>query len=420
MPKCCSVLTGCQTMLGLLLAACLAMPGQASARVHVWPAKFVSINDGDTIDARINGRVQTVRLSSVQAMEQHTYNSKHRTGECNAVEATVRLEQLIHESHGRLRLSAQDPRSRSDVRLRRSVAVRIHGRWRDTGRILIREGHALFMSGQVEDRWNKIYNEAEQRARLDGRGLWDPTHCGSGPYQDVPLRLWVNWDPPGVDSQDVNGEYVKVRNHGARTVELGGWWLRDSLLRRFTFPPGTQLAPGHTLTLHVGHGASAGETFYWGLDGPAFENAYGLSDPKDGRNRGDGAYLFDPHGDIRAAMVYPCLVACTDPNAGALQVTAHPRRPESVFVRNVSAQAVDLYGYELALHGSSYDFGEWPALAPGQTLEVDVNGDPSDDTALHRYWGLNRLMLPDSGGAVRVQTFDSITLACDAWGSGSC
>jgi hypothetical protein len=64
--------------------------------------------------------------------------------------------------------------------------------------------------------------------------------------------------------------------------------------------------------------------------------------------------------------------------------------------------------------------GEEPALAPGQTLEVDINGDPSNDAALRRYWGLNRLVLPDAGGAVRVQTFDSITLACDAWGSGSC
>jgi hypothetical protein len=89
-------------------------------------------------------------------------------------------------------------------------------------------------------------------------------------------------------------------------------------------------------------------------------------------------------------------------------------------VRNVSDHPVDLYGYELAIHGSAYDFGEWPPLAPGQTLQVDVNGDPADDTALHRSWGLNRLVLRDAGGWVRVQTFTDITLACDAWGSGSC
>ena len=49
-----------------------------------------------------------------------------------------------------------------------------------------------------------------------------------------------------------------------------------------------------------------------------------------------------------------------------------------------------------------------------------MNGDPADDTALHRSWGLNRLVLPDPGGWVRVQTFSDIALACDAWGSGSC
>jgi hypothetical protein len=355
-------------------------------------------------------------------MEQHTYSSnpRKRTGECNAVEATARLEQLIHESHGRLRLSAQDPRSHAGHRLRRNIAVHIHGHWRDTGLILIREGHALWMSGKEEDRWNRAYNVAEQRARLDRRGLWDPTHCGRGPAQDVPLRLWVNWDPPGVDSQNVNGEFVKIQNLGTSAVALGGWWVRDSLLRRFTFPAGTMLPAGRTITMHVGHGIASADTFYWGLDEPAFENAYGPDDSADGANRGDGGYLFDPQGDLRAAMVYPCLVRCADPNQGALQVVARPRAPESIAVRNISAHPVDLYGYELAIHGSSYPFGEWPALAPGQTLQVDVGGDPAADTALHRHWGLGGYVLPDRGGAARVSTFDSIPLACDAWGSGSC
>ena len=89
-------------------------------------------------------------------------------------------------------------------------------------------------------------------------------------------------------------------------------------------------------------------------------------------------------------------------------------------MRNVSDHAVDLYGYELALPGSTYDFGDWPALAPGQTVQVDVDGDPSDDSALRRHWGLGRLILPDAGGVVRLQTFTDITLSCDAWGSGSC
>jgi endonuclease YncB( thermonuclease family) len=393
----------------------LLLPSVAAARS--WVAPVVSVDDGDTIHVRLNGHVKTVRISSIQAMEQSVYSPhpKLRRGECHALEATARLEQLIRAGHRRVRLSAQDPSSHAGYRLRRSVAVRSAGRWHDVGQILIREGHALWMAGTTEDRWNHAYDEAEQRARLDGVGLWNPTHCGRGPEQDVPLRLWVSSDPVGKDTEDVNGEFIKIQNQGSAAVPLGRWWVRDSMLRRFTFPDGTVLAPGHTVTVHVGHGTGTAETFYWGLADPAFENADG-----DGRDLGDGGYLFDPQGDLRAAMVYPCLVACTDPNQGAVQVIAHPRRPESIAVRNVADHAVDLYGYELALPGSTYDFGDWPALAPGQTVQVDVNGDPADDTALLRRWGLGRLMLPDPGGSVRLTTFTEITLACDAWGSGSC
>jgi endonuclease YncB( thermonuclease family) len=401
-----------QTFLSALIA--LVLPSAAAA--HSWVAPVVSVNDGDTIHVRLHG-VRTVRVSSIQAMEQSVY-SPHpalRRGECHALEATARLEQLIREGHGRVRLSAQDPRSHAGHRLRRSVAVRIGDRWRDVGLILIREGHALWMPGIVEDRWNRAYNEAEQRARLDGVGLWNPTHCGRGPDQDVPLRLWVSSDPVGVDTENVNGEFVKIQNQGTTAVALAHWWVRDSMLRRFTFPAGTVLEPGHTVTVHVGHGTDSAETFYWGLGEPAFENADG-----DGRNLGDGGYLFDPQGDLRAAMVYPCLVQCSDPNQGAVHVIAHPQRAESIAVRNTSDHAVDLYGYELALRGSTYDFGDWPALAPGQTVQVDVDGDPAGDSALRRFWGLGRLILPDAGGVVRLTTFTQITLACDAWGSGSC
>src|SRR5690349_5308068 len=91
MAKSLSVLTGCQILLAVLA---LGLPGGAQARI--WPARFVSVNDGDTIDARVHGHVYTIRLSSIQAMEQHTYSADpaKRTGECNAVEATARLEQL--------------------------------------------------------------------------------------------------------------------------------------------------------------------------------------------------------------------------------------------------------------------------------------------------------------------------------------
>ena len=248
-----------------------------------------------------------------------------------------------------------------------------------------------------------------KRASTRGAGLYDTDSCGRGPAPHAQLQVHVNWDAAGVDRDNPNGEWIEVRNLGSAPVKVGHWRVKDSDLKQYRLPSWAKVPARGSIFVHPGRGHSRGNHFYWGLGRALFDNEHG-----------DGGYLFDPQGDLRAAMVYPCLVSCTDPNVGALEVVAHPRRPESVLVRNISGHPVDLYGYELALRGSAYDFGEAPALAPGQTLQVDVDGDPADDTALHRYWGLDRLMLPDSGGWVRVQTFSSITLACDAWGSGSC
>jgi endonuclease YncB( thermonuclease family) len=381
---------------------------------HRWMARVVSINDGDTIDVEVEGdhsaRVLTVRFTGVQAMELTRYSAipARRRGQCHAVEATRRVVQLLRASHGRVRLSAQDPGKRFGRRLGRFVAVRSGGRWRDLGAMLMAEGHTLWMPDETEKAWNARYALLGRRASDRHAGIWNPTHCGAGPAQSVPLRLWVNWDPPGIDASDLDGEWVRLRNLSAtEPLALGGWWIRDSGLRRHTFGAGTVLAPGATLTLHDGPGADTAGDLHWGLSEAVFQNI------------GDGAYLFDPDGDLRASMVYPCAGACGDPLQGAVSVSAHPRTPEYADVRNVSGRPVDLYGYALRLSGL-YAFGPGSVLAPGQSVRVHVGGDPARDTAAERHWGVAGPVLRDAGGRVAVSTFDGIVLACDAWGDGRC
>jgi hypothetical protein len=271
----------------------------------------------------------------------------------------------------------------------------------------------LWLDSGIDTAFNTVYNRLGQQAAAAHRGLFDTTHCGAGPQQGVPIKVWVNSDPAGVDTAD--GEWIRIRNDSpAETLQLGGWWVRDAMLRRYTFPAGTALAPGATLTVHVGAGADSAQDLHWGLPAPIFENA------GDERDLGDGAYLFDPQGDLRAWMQYPCAVACTDPNQGAVTVTAQPRRPERILVANASAAAIDLYGYVLRTRGSGYAFAEGTVLPPGQTLVVWVGGDPSGDHGLTRYWGRDGYALPDAGGWVEVSTFSDVPLACDAWGDGVC
>jgi endonuclease YncB( thermonuclease family) len=261
------------------------------------------VADGDTIDVRLPGLgVRRIRLTGINAMEQTRYShyAARRRGHCHALAATARLAQLIRESHGVVRLAAQNPDSVAGTRLRRQVSVFIGGQWVDTGEVLVTEGHALWLPNGVEYAWNRAYSVASERAAAEHLRLFDPRGCGTGPSGDIEPRLRLRWDARGNDKTDVNGEWARIVNPSSQPLPLAGWSFRDSSARSFVFPSGAVVPPGGSVIVHVGRGTGDGHNFYWGLAGPAFENASGGA-----RAMGDGAYLFDPRGNLRAFYIYP-------------------------------------------------------------------------------------------------------------------
>jgi endonuclease YncB( thermonuclease family) len=386
-------------------APCLG-PGKGGPKCYFWNAKVLTVKDGDTLSVDIDGggrHEERVRTTAIQAMEQSVY-SKHpsrRRGECHALEATARFEQLLKASHRRVKLSAQNPKSKSLGRIRRTVWVRYKGHWTSVGAILIREGHALWLPlGDTEWAWNESYDEIGQEARQQGKNLWNPAYCGSGPQQDVPLRMWINWDPMGVDEQEPGAEWVKIQNlSGTETLQLGGWWFRSADYPRLHIPKGTTLGPGDILTIYTNHGRNTNSSLYWNYDRPQWGN------PVDKTHEGDAGYLFDPQGDVRLAAQYPCLVACADPLDGAIRLHAEPSGSEYTDVTNVSGSAINLFTYDIRAQGYVHFFGENAELQPGETLRVDVNGGP---------------FFPNPGGSVTFENWQGRQIACDAWGSGHC
>lgn len=398
--------------------------GEPGPWCHVWSGRVVSVNDGDTLDVDVahdgTARARRIRVTGVQAMEQTAYSARARLGDCHAVEATLRLEQLVRAGRGYVRLAAEDPGSTSRNRLLRTVGVRVRGRWRDVGTTMLREGRGLWFASRAESVPNAIYRPLVQQAIAAQRGLYDPDACGPGPNPLSPLKLWVNWDADGDDIANPSGEWVKIKNLDPVTpVALGGWYVRDSGLRRFTFPAGAAIAPGATVTLNVGRDANAGPpgtVFTWGLDNPVFENA-----TRDEAGMGDGAYLFDPVGNVRALMLYPCGEECTDPAQGAIALSADPAvRRESVTLANVTAAPVDLAGYVLKSPPYSYHLDAGAVLGPGESMRVLVAGAPEDDTGLEKHWGFARPILRNGGDVVRLSTYTDLTVACAAWGDRTC
>ena len=108
-------------LLAALLAALAVLPAAADARrgacvvaqggagCQVWYGTVKFVGDGDTVyvDVARDGtrRTRKIRLSGIQTMEMTAYSTRHRAGDCHAVEATDRLEALVRRGRGRVRLS---------------------------------------------------------------------------------------------------------------------------------------------------------------------------------------------------------------------------------------------------------------------------------------------------------------------------
>jgi endonuclease YncB( thermonuclease family) len=399
--------------------SCL-IPG-VTTKCSIWTGRVTSIVDGDTVwvDLAHSNRFVKVRWTGINANELSVYsaNPARRRGACHGVEAANRLESLLRRGSMRVRLAAIDASSASHTRWRRAVAVKLGGRWRDTGRILVSEGLALWLPNAQEWLWNASYSLLAERAAAAHRGLWNPTACGRGPQDGAQLRLTVNGDADGVDdAENLNGEWVRIRNlDPVKAVRLGGWRLRDTAPRAYVFPDWVTLPPGEEIEVHVGRGTDTFTELFWGLKKPIFENTAGGE-----HGVGDGAFLVDPQGDIRAWTSYPCRLACADPNAGMLHVSADPVGRESITVRNDGAAAVDLDGYRLWSPPHVYAFPRASVISPGEALKVDTAGDPEENEPLLQHWGNPGPILRDAGDWIRLTNLRGVDLDCYAYGAATC
>ena len=94
----------------------------------------------------------------------------------------------------------------------------------------------------------------------------------------------VNYNAPGDDRYNLNGEYVVIKNYGD-AVNLKGWKLRDEYGHTYVFPS-VVIPSGGTITIYTGSGLDTQTELYWGRDWPVWNND------------GDTAYLYDSSGRL--------------------------------------------------------------------------------------------------------------------------
>jgi micrococcal nuclease len=143
---------------------------------------------------------------------------------------------------------------------------------------ILRGGYAnsLFIAPNIE--YQLYLQEAEQLAVTDGIGLWQ----GS----DLSLEIIsVLANPPGMDEDNLNGEYVVIRNLQDESINLNGFSISDAARNTYIF--GDVVIEGQSpLRLLTGCGNDQGDYIYWCSNNPIWNNS------------SDTAFLYDASGRL--------------------------------------------------------------------------------------------------------------------------
>ncbi|WP_424008750.1 lamin tail domain-containing protein [Haloferax denitrificans] len=266
--------------------------------------EVVEVVDGDTIKVVMpDGARETVRLLGVDTPEVHAENTPDEfegVPETEAGRACLRAAGENASAYAKSRLADRTVELRYDEKAgergyygRLLAYVVVDGA--EFNYDLITEGHARLYESSFEER--ERYERAERDARERGVGLWScategAAAGGADATTDDGLSVSVVADAPGNDNDNLNEEYVTLRNDGDATVDLSGWTVSDAAGATYTFAEGTDLAPGASLTLHTGSGTDTDEDVYWGRGGAVWNNG------------GDTVTIRDAAGDEVLAYTY--------------------------------------------------------------------------------------------------------------------
>lgn len=237
-------------------------------------AVVVDVIDGDTIDVRLNGRVERVRYVGIDTPER---------GDPFYDEATAANRDLVA---GRTVILVRDV-SETDRfgRLLRYVYLEdgtlVNGE-------LLRQGWALLFTLPPDVGLADDFLALQEAARADGRGLWAGAAEAAEGERVIIADIFYDGFVELVESD----EYALLENVSDRPVDLAGWRLAaGSNSQSFTFPAYT-MQPGATCRVYTNeiHPESCG--FSFGLDEAIW------------RNGGECGTLFDAAGVLVARLCY--------------------------------------------------------------------------------------------------------------------
>jgi hypothetical protein len=93
----------------------------------------------------------------------------------------------------------------------------------------------------------------------------------------------TQFDAPGDDRQNLNGEWVQLTNKGDDTVLIAGWTFSDNRQSKLYTFPAIILVPGESVTIFSGTGTMNTTALFMGKSEPVWGNSGDIAILKDGR-----------------------------------------------------------------------------------------------------------------------------------------
>lgn len=253
-------------MVGFFIVGCQLVEETETGGNTSETVAVARVVDGDTLELN-DGR--TVRLIGINTPER---------GQPYYDEAREFLRSMVENQNIELEFDVEET-----DQYRRTLAYV----WVDDTLIneaIIAEGYANSFTFPPNVKYQERFTTAERSAREAGRGLWQQGVRG------IEI-IAVNADAPGSDNENLNGEWVELRNTNNRSINLGGFTLKDEARNTLSFPSFT-LGAGQTVRVYTGCGNNTRSAIYW-CAGAAVWN-----------NNGDSAYLRDAQGLFVSSFAY--------------------------------------------------------------------------------------------------------------------
>ncbi len=111
---------------------------------------------------------------------------------------------------------------------------------------------------------------------------WGGDPC-ERPERRRSLSVSVQADPQGSDTNNANGETIRLKNRESSTIDLSGFRVVHNG-HVYVIRDDTRLVPGAAVTIHAGVGRSSRHHQYWGTGGGILANDGGV------------VYVYDPDG----------------------------------------------------------------------------------------------------------------------------